>query len=85
MSLGWDGSCMVIGCEYDKTTDVHRFVHGLDGGEYTPENSFAVCPNHHAEEHRGITSFEIVGPMELREIGGGRGSRTPVRVTAASE
>ena len=48
-------SCMVDGCEYDITYDVHRLVAGKDGGKYEVGNMFAICPNHHAEIHRGIS------------------------------
>ena len=55
-SIGWDGKCMVSGCDYDITLDIHRLIPGKDGGKYTLENSFIICPNHHAEIHRGISS-----------------------------
>jgi len=59
--------CMVEGCGYGKTLDVHRLVSGMDGGKYVIGNMFLMCPNHHAEAHRGITDFEKVSDCVLRE------------------
>ena len=63
-------SCMVEGCHYSKTLDVHRLVGGKDGGEYVIGNMFAICPNHHAEEHRGICSLIKVNNKTLKAIYG---------------
>lgn len=62
---GWNGECMVKGCHYKTTHDVHRLIPGRSGGKYEPENSFALCPNHHAEVHRGFITLEKSGDMEL--------------------
>ena len=61
-------SCMVEGCGYDKTYDVHRLVRGKDGGKYDVGNMFAICPNHHAEEHRGLIRLEKVSDGVLRAV-----------------
>ncbi len=50
--LGWDGSCMICGCAYLATIDLHRIVNGKHGGIYAIDNLCALCPNHHAEVHR---------------------------------
>lgn len=47
-------SCMVDGCHYNTTYDIHRHVPGRDGGKYEIGNMFAICPNHHAEITRKI-------------------------------
>jgi len=60
--------CMVVGCNYCKTLDVHRLIPGHEGGKYEIGNMFAVCPNHHAEIHRGITKVEKVNDYTLREL-----------------
>lgn len=65
LEKGWDGSCMVLNCSYNRTTDIHRLIPGKEGGEYTLENIFALCPNHHAEEHRKIIKLKKIGDMEL--------------------
>lgn len=49
---GWNGECMINGCEYSNTLDVHRIIEGKNGGEYNLDNTIIVCPNHHAEIHR---------------------------------
>lgn len=59
-------SCMVQGCDYDKTYDLHRLVEGKNGGEYKIGNMFAICPNHHAEVHRGIVKLTKVSDCELK-------------------
>lgn len=46
--------CMVEGCKYNKTFDIHRLVPGKEGGKYEVGNMYAICPNHHAEVTRGI-------------------------------
>lgn len=57
--------CMVVGCTYSKCLDVHRLVAGRIGGEYVEGNMFALCPNHHAEIHRGVSKMLITGDYEL--------------------
>ena len=59
-------SCMVEGCVYNKTYDIHRVIEGKDGGEYVIGNMFAICPNHHAEVTRKIIELEIVNNYTLR-------------------
>jgi hypothetical protein len=59
-------SCMVEGCKYNKTYDIHRLVAGKDEGKYKIGNMFAICPNHHAESHRGLIEFEKVNNCTLR-------------------
>ena len=49
---GWDGVCMVVGCNHSSTIDIHRIIAGKDGGEYSENNICAICPNHHSEIHR---------------------------------
>jgi len=49
---GWNGKCMVNTCNYELLLDIHRIIHGKDGGQYTRNNIVAICPNHHAEIHR---------------------------------
>ena len=58
-------TCMVRGCTYDKTFDVHRLIEGQDGGEYVVGNMFAICPNHHAETHRKICKLVKVDDKTL--------------------
>ena len=60
--------CMVSGCRYSKTFDVHRLVEGKDGGKYEIGNMFAICPNHHAESHRGLIKLEKINDYTLRAI-----------------
>lgn len=64
---GFD-SCMVDGCGYNRTYDIHRLVCGKDGGKYEVGNMFAICPNHHAEFHRNIAVFEKVTDFRLRIV-----------------
>lgn len=59
-------SCMVIGCEYNKTYDIHRYIPGSIGGKYEIGNMFAICPNHHAEVTRKIIEFEKVSDFKLK-------------------
>jgi hypothetical protein len=59
-------SCMVEGCTYNVTYDVHRHVPGKDGGKYEVGNMFAICPNHHAEVTRKITRLTKVSDCVLR-------------------
>lgn len=61
-------SCMVEGCEYNKTYDVHRLVEGKNGGKYEIGNMFAICPNHHAELHRGLIELCKVNDFTLRVV-----------------
>lgn len=65
LDLGWDKVCMVIGCTYSRTHDIHRLVPGKEGGEYVLGNIFAICPNHHAEEHRKLIKLQRIGDMLL--------------------
>jgi len=58
-------TCMVQGCNYDRTFDIHRLVPGKDGGQYTIGNMYAICPNHHAECHRGLIWFTKISDYEL--------------------
>lgn len=58
--------CMVEGCDYKRTFDVHRLVEGKNGGKYEVGNMFAVCPNHHAEIHRGLVDVQKVDDCTLR-------------------
>jgi len=51
-------ACMVKGCDYSITYDIHRFIHKTDGGKYEIGNMFAICPNHHAEHHRGFIELD---------------------------
>ena len=60
--------CMVKGCRYNLTFDIHRLVPGSEGGEYILGNMFAICPNHHAEVHRGIITFKKVNNWTLIKI-----------------
>ncbi len=57
--------CMVRGCSYNLTLDIHRPLSGKDGGKYELGNMYAVCPNHHAEHNRGISRLEIVDERTL--------------------
>ena len=61
-------SCMVSGCRYNKTFDVHRLVEGKNGGKYEIGNMFAICPNHHAEFHRGLITLEKINDSTLCAI-----------------
>jgi hypothetical protein len=61
-------TCMVEGCNYSKTYDVHRLVPGRDGGTYSVGNMFAICPNHHAEIERKLISVEKVNDYTLRIV-----------------
>jgi hypothetical protein len=60
--------CMIEGCEYDKTFDIHRLASGKEGGHYELGNMFAICPNHHAEVSRGLITLEKVSDCQLRII-----------------
>lgn len=61
-------SCMVRGCDYRLTFDVHRLICGKDGGKYEIGNMFAICPNHHAEVHRHIIVLQKINDYELIAI-----------------
>jgi len=61
-------SCMVIGCDYNRTYDVHRLIEGSNGGKYEIGNMFAICPKHHAEVHRKIIALEKIDDCNLKEI-----------------
>jgi hypothetical protein len=58
-------SCMIRGCNYGKTFDIHRYISGKDGGKYEIGNMFAICPNHHAEIHRGVIQIVKINNCEL--------------------
>ncbi len=61
-------SCMVKGCNYNKMYHIHRLIPGRKDGKYEIGNMFAICPNHHAEIHRGITKVIKVNNHELEII-----------------
>jgi hypothetical protein len=63
-------SCMVEGCDYANTLDVHRLLPGHQGGKYEIGNMFAICPNHHAEVSRGLIALERIDDSHLRISGG---------------
>lgn len=58
--------CMIEECTYNKTFDIHRFIPGKDGGKYEIGNMFAICPNHHAEIHRGLIFVNKNSDFELK-------------------
>jgi hypothetical protein len=62
--------CMIIGCEYNRTYDIHRHIPGKQGGQYEVGNMFAICPNHHAEVSRGIIRLQKVSDSELSILNG---------------
>lgn len=68
IELAGSDRCMVRGCEYDRTVDVHRFIPGKEGGEYAIGNMFLVCPNHHAEVTRGLTKLRKLNHTELEVL-----------------
>jgi hypothetical protein len=57
--------CMVRGCCYNRTFQVHRLIEGRNGGKYEIGNMFAICPNHHAECHHGLIRFVKISDSEL--------------------
>lgn len=59
-------SCMIEGCSYWQTYDIHRHISGQKGGEYVIGNMFAICPNHHAEITRGLTLVLKIDDHTLR-------------------
>jgi len=61
-------SCMVDGCSYNRTYNIHRLIQGKDGGKYEIGNMFAICPNHHTECHMGIISLEKINDLKLKLI-----------------
>lgn len=58
-------NCMISGCGYNKTFDIHRYIPGKDGGKYEIGNMFAICPQHHAEITRSIIQVEKVNDCLL--------------------
>ena len=60
--------CMVEGCTYRTTFNIHRLVTGKNGGKYEIGNMFAICPNHHAEVTRGLIHFGKVNNSQIRII-----------------
>lgn len=66
-STPWDGhGCMIENCGYARVLVIHRHIRGANGGKYVVGNMFAICPNHHAEIHRGVIGVEIVSDCILR-------------------
>ena len=63
--------CMVEGCNYCKTYDIHRLITGRNGGKYEIGNMFAICPNHHAEVTRGLIVLDKVTNSILKVISNG--------------
>ncbi len=63
MELGWDGNCMIDGCDYNNCLDNHRIVDGVDGGLYRIDNICVLCPNHHAELHR--LNKDVIGNTQF--------------------
>jgi DNA-directed RNA polymerase subunit RPC12/RpoP len=61
-------SCMIDDCVYNKTYDIHRLVKGKNGGVYEVGNMFAICPNHHAEVHRGLIELQKIDDHTLRVV-----------------
>lgn len=61
-------SCMVEGCDYSNTFDIHRLSPGCKGGKYEIGNMFAICPNHHAEYHRNIIDLKKINDGKLKTI-----------------
>jgi len=59
-------TCMVQGCEYSRTFDIHRMVAGKDDGKYIIGNMFAICPNHHAEITRNVTVATKINDYNLK-------------------
>lgn len=60
--------CMIEGCSYNNTYDIHRLIPRKLGGKYEIGNMFAICPNHHAEITRKITTVIKVDNKTLRII-----------------
>jgi hypothetical protein len=59
-------ACMVEGCNYSRTFDIHRLIEGKNGGGYEIGNMFAICPNHHAEVTRGLIKLQKVNDFTLK-------------------
>jgi hypothetical protein len=59
---------MVEGCDYGRCFDIHRLCPGREGGEYVIGNMFAICPNHHAEAHRGLIRLVKVDDHTLQAV-----------------
>ncbi len=59
---------MVLGCNYNKCYDIHRLIEGKDGGLYEIGNMFAICPNHHAEVHRGLIKLIKINNYTLEGV-----------------
>lgn len=72
--------CMIQGCSYDRTLDVHRVIPGREGGEYVAGNMVLLCPNHHAEITRRLGSLvrldEWTFRMDYPKAGDGTGFET---------
>lgn len=66
--LNLDTKHVESGCHYNSTYDVHRLSPGRDGGKYEVGNMFAICPNHHAEYHRGVIRLEKVNNYTLHAV-----------------
>lgn len=64
-TFGFD-ICMVEGCDYGVTLDIHRHTPGQEGGKYVIGNMFAICPNHHAEVTRRLIRLVKVTDCLLR-------------------
>jgi hypothetical protein len=60
--------CMVEGCLYNATFDIHRFVPGNQGGKYEIGNMFAICPNHHAEVTRKLIVLQKINDYTLKAL-----------------
>jgi len=59
--------CMIKGCNYNRTYNVHRLLPGKEGGKYAIGNMFAICPNHHAEVHANLITLEKINDYTLME------------------
>lgn len=59
-------SCMIKGCNYKKTYNIHRLISGKQGGRYKIGNMFAICPNHHAEIHARIIKVAKINDCKLK-------------------
>ena len=60
--------CMIHGCNYERFFEIHRFIHGKNGGKYEIGNMFAICPNHHREIHNKTIIVEKISDCELKII-----------------
>ena len=77
--------CMVDGCSYSKTLDVHRLTQGKFGGKYGFDNIYAICPNHHAELHRGVITLVPIGEFQLKALETGVLSQLAKYTTASTK